>query len=171
MKLGNYIRKSTLVGRKFGRLRAGEIVGKNKYRQSLYQCHCVCGNDVIVPRNRLITGNTKSCGCLSRDMARTRRTTHGRRYTRLWATWNSMLKRCLYPTQQNYKYYGGRGISVYSDWYKAENFFRWALTHGYRDDLQIDRINPDGNYEPKNCRFITGAENKARTKRRIPCLV
>jgi hypothetical protein len=60
---------------------------------------------------------------------------------------------------QSYKYYGARGITVCDEWIKPEPFLEWALANGYRDDLQIDRIDPDGNYEPTNCRWVTPKEN------------
>jgi len=91
---------------------------------------------------------------------------HGMRRSRLYSTWISMLARCIYPTTKCYPRYGGRGIRVCSDWFEFTSFANWALTHGYTDDLTIDRIDQDGDYEPSNCQFITRAENNAR--RRAP---
>jgi hypothetical protein len=88
------------------------------------------------------------------------------RRTRLYQTWVNMLGRCYYPSVKCYPRYGGRGIRVCDDWLKFESFGNWALTHGYQDDLTIERIDPDGHYEPGNCEFITRAENNRR--RRAP---
>jgi len=77
-----------------------------------------------------------------------------------------MLGRCYYPSAKCYPRYGGRGIRVCEEWTEFIVFANWALTHGYQDDLTIERIDPDGNYEPANCEFITRAENNRR--RRVP---
>lgn len=77
----------------------------------------------------------------------------------LFNLWKTIKNRCQNPKRKEYKYYGGRGILLCSEWQKAENFVRWALESGYKKGLQIDRINNNGNYEPKNCHFVTCKEN------------
>jgi hypothetical protein len=67
----------------------------------------------------------------------------------------SMRKRCNNKASADYRYYGGRGIRVCNEWlYDYAAFREWALSNGYADSLTIDRINVDGNYEPKNCRWV-----------------
>lgn len=72
----------------------------------------------------------------------------------------TMIDRCTKPYNNSYKIYGGRGIKVCDEWLNdKESFYKWSIEHGYSNGLQIDRINPDGNYEPSNCRWITSKEN------------
>ena len=69
--------------------------------------------------------------------------------------WLAMKARCNNPNRDKYKYYGGRGIKVCDEWDKFEAFYEWSIANAYNDSLSIDRINPDGNYEPSNCRWVT----------------
>ena len=75
-----------------------------------------------------------------------------------------MKMRCSNKNNKDYKYYGGRGIKVCKAWHDYRAFKKWALANGYREDLQIDRINNDGNYTPKNCRWVTPKENARNTR-------
>lgn len=79
-------------------------------------------------------------------------------------TWNAMMNRCYNEKRHNYKNYGGRGISVCEEWKALSGFVDWALSSGWEKGLQLDRINNDGDYCPKNCRWVTPKEN-ARNKR------
>lgn len=81
--------------------------------------------------------------------------THRETRTNLHKRWESMIARCEYTKHPHYKNYGCRGISVCDDWHDYEKFRNWALDNGYSEDLSLDRIDNDGNYEPSNCRFIT----------------
>lgn len=84
---------------------------------------------------------------------------HGKSYTRLYRIWGGMKDRCCNKKDKSYHYYGGRGIKICDEWmHDFMNFHNWAVTHGYRDDLSIDRIDNDGNYEPDNCRWVTMKE-------------
>ena len=76
-----------------------------------------------------------------------------------------MISRCRNPSTDRYSSYGGKGIAVCPQWQQARVFVDWALTHGYEPGLTIDRIDPDGNYEPANCRWITARENILRAGR------
>lgn len=93
------------------------------------------------------------------------KTTHGCTKTRLYHIWRSMCQRCEYQRHERYADYGGRGITVCREWRDSFSVFRgWALANGYRDDLTIDRIEANGNYEPGNCRWVTRADQN-RNKR------
>lgn len=84
-----------------------------------------------------------------------RRTRNGESTTRLCRIWSSMRGRCLNPKKSDYRYYGGKGVRVCEEWNDYENFKKWALENGYAENLTIDRINVDGDYEPQNCRWST----------------
>ena len=84
--------------------------------------------------------------------------THLMSHTRLYNIWSLMKRRCDNPKMNNYEHYGGRGISYCNEWKNFEPFRDWALSHGYADNLSIDRIDVDGNYEPSNCRWATKRE-------------
>ncbi len=92
---------------------------------------------------------------------------HGQYKTRLYNIWREMRHRCGNPTDRDYFYYGLRGIRVCPEWDASFIAFReWALSHGYADDLTIDRIDHHGNYEPDNCRWITRSENSTEVGKR-----
>jgi len=97
--------------------------------------------------------------------------THGRHHesrTRLHVIWCCMKTRCHCETTPQYKYYGGRGISVCNEWRESYEAFRsWAALSGYSDSLELDRINNNGNYEPGNCRWATRSQQMANTRKPI----
>jgi hypothetical protein len=85
-----------------------------------------------------------------------RRSSDGKRIScSLYESWHSMRVRCRAPGYRDYKYYGGRGIKVCTEWDDYAAFRAWALSHGFGKDLTLDRENSNGNYEPGNCRWAT----------------
>lgn len=81
---------------------------------------------------------------------------HGLCKTRLYSIYMNMKTRCYNKNNSHYKYYGKRGIKVCNEWlHDFQAFYDWSMSNGYNDNLTIDRINVDGNYEPDNCRWIT----------------
>ena len=94
---------------------------------------------------------------------------HGLSHTRVHHIWRCMLTRCYAPKTHAFEHYGGRGITVCEEWRNDfMAFYTWSMNHGYKDNLSIDRLNVDGNYEPGNCRWATmkqQANNKRNSKR------
>ena len=84
---------------------------------------------------------------------------------RLGTVYNNMVRRCHDHKSKDYRFYGGKGVCVCAEWLKdKQKFVEWAMSHGYAEDLTIDRIDPKGDYEPSNCRWIPNKEN-AKLKR------
>lgn len=113
------------------------------------------------------SSNKHFCGPECRSAGH-RQGTHRLSYTRLHAIWCHMKTRCKCQTSVAYKYYGGRGISVCKEWDESfEAFHQWAIENGYADNLEIDRRNVNGNYEPSNCRWATRSQQMQNTRKRL----
>lgn len=88
---------------------------------------------------------------------------HGECSTRLYHCWNGIKQRCNNLNATQYQWYGSKGIKICDEWQNSFAAFRgWALANGYKEDLTIDRIDNDGNYEPSNCQWITMSENSKK---------
>ena len=150
-----------LTGKKFGKL---EVIGVHDTgsRKTYYVCQCDCGNIKVVRADALISGATKSCGCIKKEQDKINLSAnhkHKMSGTRIYETWQDMKRRCYNKQNARYDRYGGRGITVCDEWLNNfQSFYDWAISNGYSDDLTIDRIDNDGNYEPSNCRWSTAKE-------------
>lgn len=154
-----------LTNQRFGRLIVIEKYGLNKFNHILWLCLCDCGNKVVVERDCLKNGRTKSCGCIRKE--RNNNTRHGMTGTPIHNIWKSIKQRCLNPNNKDYKNYGGRGITVCNRWLKFENFYKDVGNPP--KGLTLDRINNNGNYNPNNWRWATRqqqSDNKRRKGRR-----
>ena len=132
--------------------------------QRCVECKCECGDVRVYRLYTLRNGNTRSCGCLSREVVSVRMTTHGLSGTAEYGIWQGMLHRCSNSGDDNYHNYGGRGISVCERW--SNSFEAFYEEMGPRPSLKhsIDRRNNDGNYEPGNCRWATSKEQCRNTR-------
>ena len=154
-----------LTGRRFGKLTVLEKAGRQGTSQ-LWLCRCDCGNLIKIRSHGLVRLGRDSCGCKTSEKISKARFLHGETNSRLYGIWRGIKKRCLLPKAQGYNNYGGRGIRICEEWMKSYISFRdWALTNGYEEGLEIDRIDVNGNYEPTNCRFVDAKEqaNNRRT--------
>lgn len=148
-----------LTGNRYGRLTVIEQSGRSSDRHVMWKCLCDCGKVTLVSSHSLRMGCTKSCGCLNGEMSGKRNYKHGGSNERLYEIWEAMKKRCSNPKCEDYKGYGEKGVTVCDEWMDYGEFRKWAMANGYDPkakygDCTIDRINPFGNYEPDNCRWV-----------------
>ena len=130
----------------------------------LWECICDCGNVVDILGKNIAAGKSTNCGCIREFNFHAAKRTHGdSRGTRLYRIFNNLKTRCTNPKATYFHRYGGRGISICQEWKDSyEDFRKWSMANGYADNLTIDRINNDGNYEPSNCQWITASENSKK---------
>lgn len=160
IKINQTINKLTAVGPAFY-LRRITRNGKLERRHQAQVFRCDCGNVTVTTVYQVLKEDVVSCGCHKRGLIGNRSRTHDMTHTTLYARWHSMKKRCQRTMNPRYRRYGGRGIAVCQEWMDSFMAFReWAMSHGYREDLQIDRIDNDKGYSPDNCRFVTCKANQ-----------
>lgn len=151
-------KKIDRVGQRFGRLTVveeSEVKTNNKIH---WVCECDCGNRITIPSGAFVTGNTKSCGCYKKDKFKEVITKHGLRNHPMYRSWANMKQRCNNKKCEFYRHYGGRGIVYDPRWEEFINFYE-DMVEGYEENLELDRINVNGNYNKRNCRWTTRSVN------------
>lgn len=146
-----------LVGQAFGKLK---VISRGD-TPAWYKCKCSCGNERLARSSELLNGTVKSCGCLFWEVLHEKNSkvgTHHMTKTRLYRIWYGMRMRCTFTKNRDYMNYGGRGIKYCDQWKHFEPFMEWAFAHGYEEHLTLERVDVNGNYEPDNCKWITGKE-------------
>lgn len=163
------------LGKRFGRLTVVDFVhAEPPYRGWLWVCKCDCGNTRTLMVGDVKGGKTRSCGCLHDEVCskKASKFKHSvKDHARLYSIYNGIKKRCYNENESRYKDYGLRGIKMCESWLNSvdgfDNFVEWSMANNYTEDMTIDRIDVNGNYEPANCRWVSMVEqvlNKRDTR-------
>lgn len=164
----------TFVGQRFGRLTSVSFDHRKRVKRGTvlyYRFICDCGSEKILPKNRVKIGHTRSCGCLGKENLKelagksTLKHGYGRRGSNrksAYRSWAAMMSRCYNQKQPSYRYYGYRGIKVCDRWHSFALFLKdmGNPPEGYT----LDRINPDKDYSPENCRWASHKTQSANTR-------
>ena len=159
-----------LTGGRFGRWTVEHRVPTPKLAKSKWVCICDCGTRGEVLQNNLVSGISKSCGCLGIEKLKSRPGNHGFGTEPLAQVWRDIKKRCLNPRCKSHKNYGGRGIKLADEWLDYLRF-RADVGPSPGAGYSLDRIDNDGNYEPGNVRWATWEEQATnkRSSLRLTC--
>ena len=130
----------------------------HKNKRVYYECLCpYCNRKKIIRKDCFNIRKRKDCGCLNKSGDASNK--YKSEYFKLYKVHEQMKQRCFNKNCKTFYRYGGRGITVCDEWLKYSNFKEWALNNGYKEGLDIDRIDNNGDYEPNNCRFVTHIDN------------
>ena len=156
----------SIIGKRFGRLVVIDLDHVTPNHNTYWRCQCDCGNEAVVYRGGLTSGDTISCGCYHHEHQHEYGRKHGLTNHPLYIVWSGMVQRCTNPNSQNYYRYGDRGIWVCDEWrYDFESFYNWAIDNGYSPGLTLDREDNDDGYHPENCRWVSRRTQQNNTRR------
>lgn len=170
-----------MIEKRFGRLTVKEYAF-SKCQQRYWKCICDCGKEHLVKTKYLNNGDTKSCGCLAKEISSINAEgmykkssackrnevfyLEGRKHP-LYNVWKGIKRRCYSESCREYRWYGARNITLCEEWINnPTSFIQWGMSHGYDTGLQIDRIDRDKGYHPSNCEFVSRSENLRRMHER-----
>lgn len=137
-----------LTGREFGKLTVVKRLENNKHGKTVWLCKCKCSGESTPSGSDLTSGKVNSCGCVHKK--------HGLSKHRTFNIFTAMKDRCYNPKNISYPWYGVKGIKIYQAWLDDfSKFHDWAMKNGYKDNLEIDRVDSSKDYEPSNCRWVT----------------
>lgn len=167
MEVAKMPKFNDLSGLRFGRLTAKEVAQRSSRKggNTKWLCVCDCGGSGVIYASNLISGQTKSCGCLHKEYLYKHGFTTHASVKPTYSCWKQMKDRCRNPKNKFFHYYGGRGIKVCEKWLNFEGFL--ADMGEKPEGLTLDRIDTNGDYEPNNCRWITQANQMRNTRRNI----
>lgn len=149
-----------LTGKIYGRLTVISYSRSDKRYIPFWNCICICGVHSVVSGRSLKTGHTKSCGCISDDLRKSRAKHHEsyKNKTKEYEAWWEMKRRCLNPKRKAYKNYGGRGIKIHESWISSYETFLNDVGRAPTKQHSLDRIDNNGHYEPGNTKWSTRKE-------------
>lgn len=145
-----------LTGKRFGKWTVIRRL-PNRKRALMWECKCDCGTIAEIHGTSLKSGTSTQC----KNCRNTQPRTHGLTHHPLYKVWQRMKGCTTNPHHQDFKYYGGRGITICDEWLNDfQRFYDWATSNGYGHGLTIERVDCDGNYCPENCTWITIQEQQ-----------
>lgn len=169
-----------LTGQVFGRLTALRIVGRTKWGGAVWLCRCSCnGKEKEIAANSLHQGTTQSCGCLCREIraaqcgenAANFKHGHcvglqaGQRCSLTYGSWSAMVNRITQPSHQEYRNYGGAGVTICARWIGEHGFENFLADLGERPEgTTLGRFGDIGDYEPGNVVWQNPKQQAAEQK-------